>query len=644
MNISSAPVILNRVQTVAYIPSSVDSEDNVVGQLNGHAVLVAIATNQLAVEKGAAIGMAGIDEENIDPLVTAVYENIAGQKLTLPVPVVASMLDKNRQLHRVTKSNQDVVYADTAERDRLEASGQAIGTTTISKANELALLTGDQLSDFGLIRLSPTSRNDLAMELDIAPNSLQYTLAEGQSWKAVRLNLPEYIDSATAKWSIRALRQQTSLKKVNLIILQFESNDGDFTGCMRLAQHLADYDPAEIQTVAFVKDAVVGPAAVLAMACDHLIMAPESRLGGRDDELESVEPLSAGDLEELKPMVVALAEQKETDWSTMMSMLDPSLIVTRYQNRVSRQIRLLGNEEFASLEDRDEWRPLGPIGGGLGISAKIARDNYLARTIAADMDEVEVFYQLESRPATLQPSPTDRWLEDVAAFLASPFVAPWLLFAGFFFFSTEMSAPGLGLPGFLAAICLVLFFWSQFLGGNADWVEVILFVVGVAFVAMEIFVVPGFGVFGIGGLLMIIVSLVLASQSFIIPMTSDEVRQLPYSLMPVLGAGFGMVVAAFALRKILPNSPYLKRLMLEPKIRVDTGLPGSDPEAVVDWSHLNGQIGETTTRLFPAGKARIGGKVYDVISKGQMVDKGAEIIVIEAIGNRVVVRAVDAAD
>ena len=82
--------------------------------------------------------------------------------------------------------------------------------------------------------------------------------------------------------------------------------------------------------------------------------------------------------------------------------------------------------------------------------------------------------------------------------------------------------------------------------------------------------------------------------------------------------------------------------MLEPRSRIDTGLQGqSDPEAVVDWSYLAGQSGETITKLVPSGKARIGGKVYDVITKGQMVAKGQPIVVIEAIGNRIVVKPDD---
>jgi membrane-bound ClpP family serine protease len=158
---------------------------------------------------------------------------------------------------------------------------------------------------------------------------------------------------------------------------------------------------------------------------------------------------------------------------------------------------------------------------------------------------------------------------------------------------------------------------------------------------MEIFVLPGFGVFGIGGIVMVIASLVLASQSFIIPRSPQDFVQMAYSLLPVIGAGVGVIVGAVVMRKLIPHSPYLRRMILEPRAPVDTGLGGHDPEAVVDWSHLAGEPGETITRLAPSGKARIAGKVYDVISKGQMVSKGEAIVVVEAIGNRIVVATKD---
>jgi hypothetical protein len=136
---------------------------------------------------------------------------------------------------------------------------------------------------------------------------------------------------------------------------------------------------------------------------------------------------------------------------------------------------------------------------------------------------------------------------------------------------------------------------------------------------------------------MVIASMILASQEF--SFTASDLEKLPKSLIPALGAAFGFFTALFVLRNVLPHSPVFKRMILaprEPAIELGSGV-SLDPEAIVDWSFLQGRKGEAATRLVPSGKARIDGRVYDVITDGRMVDKGQAIKVIEAIGNRVVV-------
>ena len=110
-------------------------------------------------------------------------------------------------------------------------------------------------------------------------------------------------------------------------------------------------------------------------------------------------------------------------------------------------------------------------------------------------------------------------------------------------------------------------------------------------------------------------------------------------MAPVLAAGLGFFAALFALRNVIPNSPYLNRLILDSRRTKAASFEEEevDAEAVVDWSFLMDRAGETVTRLNPAGKARIGGQVYDVISQGQMIDRGEAIVVVEAVANRVVV-------
>ena len=214
-----------------------------------------------------------------------------------------------------------------------------------------------------------------------------------------------------------------------------------------------------------------------------------------------------------------------------------------------------------------------------------------------------------------------------------------MLLGAFFFISNEMSAPGLGLPGFLGTLCVVLYFWSHWFGGETQLFEILMFVVGIVFIGLEIFVIPGFGIFGIGGILLVAVSIVLAGQDFVVPMNSKDWARVPYSLMPIVGAGLGMVGAVFFLQAAIEKSPFLSRFVLDTNDREDTGLGEGDPEATANWGHLLGKEGVTVTRLNPAGKVKIDGSVYDVISTGLMLDKATKVEVVEAVANRIVVQS-----
>ena len=78
----------------------------------------------------------------------------------------------------------------------------------------------------------------------------------------------------------------------------------------------------------------------------------------------------------------------------------------------------------------------------------------------------------------------------------------------------------------MAAVCFLLFFWSRYLGGTAGWLEVMLFVAGASCVLLEVFVIPGFGIFGLGGGALILASLILASQTFVVPQNDYQFDQL----------------------------------------------------------------------------------------------------------------------
>ena len=515
---------LKRIKTVAYIPGkmvSVDDEENDAGQISGHAVLVALAANQIAIHPDARLGAAGIDEQAVDAFVLEAYRNVASQRLTIQVPVALAMLDKSRELFR-TKTENGPVYVDAEALKKLESEVETLDTVTLSTADQWANLTGTELAEYGLIRSVTPTRAALARQLDISLDALKTERNQDEPWNAIHVQMPDYVDETTVQWISRALDPKIASGKTNLVIFEFDSSSGDVDACLMLARKLGAYDPNDVRTVAFVNKKAAGPAAMVALSCFHVIMQNDGTIGG------DFEPrLPDQKLEDTKQAAAGIAEFRGRDIALVQAMIAPELEVFRYRNKNTGEERLMTELIRDELADAEKWLPQAPQDFAEPVSAANASKLQIARQTVSSIEELKSFYQLENDPERLQPTSVDRWLHRTALFLASPFVAPWLLFIGMFMIFNEVSQPGLGVPGFLGTLCLILYFWSQHLGGNANWLEILLFCAGVIFLLLEMFVVPGFGVFGIGGLIMVVISIVLASQTFVFPTTAEQFNQLP---------------------------------------------------------------------------------------------------------------------
>ena len=621
---------LKSIRTVAWIPAN-DTDTALVG----HAVLTAVSCNEIAMAERASIGNAGIDMDSVPQYVKDVYRGIAKKRLTLPVPLVLSMLGSGEQLERVT-TNVQTVFATESQREELQATGDVVEFSLVTGKGEATQLSSQQMEDFRLLRHRTSSRAELARRFNVSVSQLASTADSGRSWNAVQYKIPSMLDSGEVSWLIRAVDRKL-LGKSDMVILEFGDVNGTNSAALRLAEHLAAIK-SNTRTVAWVSGNCEGMMGIPALACDDVIFGPKGKLGAGDRK-----PPSPADLESYEITIRSVAKQKDRDWSTLMGIANPKMALKKYRNINSNAIRLMGTAEFDELPDMEaaKWISIEKVDIKKGIDAEMAKDVGIGQEqVAASMDVVKSRYQFEAEPESLEPTKTERWLEEFAMFLSNPVVSMMLVFGAFTCFMNELSAPGLGVFGFLGVLLLVAFFWSHHLEGNADWFEILLFVFGLAFVGIELFIVPGFGVFGIGGILMVIASLVLAGQDFIVPDSDEQFERLAWSMLPILGAFGGVIAGAFLLQKVFPNSPLFKRLALEAPTPLEANIDGTDREAVADWGHLQGRKGEAVTPIMPSGKARIDGKVYDVISDGQVVQKGEPIEVIEAVANRVVVRKI----
>ena len=118
------------------------------------------------------------------------------------------------------------------------------------------------------------------------------------------------------------------------------------------------------------------------------------------------------------------------------------------------------------------------------------------------------------------------WIDTLVYLLNTGVVTFLLIVIGLIALTVELGAPGIGIGGLTSLLCFSLFFWSRFLGGTSGWLEVTLFVVGLIFIGAELFVIPGFGVAGVGGIALVLGSLVMASRRFLIPENSEQLTGL----------------------------------------------------------------------------------------------------------------------
>ena len=182
------------------------------------------------------------------------------------------------------------------------------------------------------------------------------------------------------------------------------------------------------------------------------------------------------------------------------------------------------------------------------------------RRRGGELRQFKQHYGLESDPALVEPG----WVDALAHFLHNQSMQAVLIFLGALGIYIELHAPGTGIGAFIAIVAFALFFWSGFLEGTAGWLEVTLFVTGCICLLTEIFVLPGFVVFGVGGGALILTSIVLASQTFFFPQNEYQMAQLQGSLVAMAVGMGGLIGSIWLLNHWLPRAPVLQHVFLSP--------------------------------------------------------------------------------
>lgn len=218
--------------------------------------------------------------------------------------------------------------------------------------------------------------------------------------------------------------------------------------------------------------------------------------------------------------------------------------------------------------------------------------------------------------------------EKIIAFFLNPFISGILILVilgGIYF---ELQTPGVGFPLFAAITSLVLYLVPYYLNGLAEYWEIIALFIGILLLAAEVFVIPGFGIAGIAGIILTLVSLVLIMLNndffnFEFVPLGDIVKA---SVAAVGGVTGGMLLLIFGGAKIVETKAFKKISLNESQKSADGFTVNSNAQLLLN------KKGVANTVLRPSGKILIEGEVYDAFTRGEYIEKGEQVEIIGTEG------------
>jgi membrane-bound serine protease (ClpP class) len=222
-------------------------------------------------------------------------------------------------------------------------------------------------------------------------------------------------------------------------------------------------------------------------------------------------------------------------------------------------------------------------------------------------------------------------------------ISPLLLIIGVIGIYIEMKTPGFGLPGIVGITAFVLYFLGGYVAGLSGLEWVVIFLLGLALVAVELFVYPGTIALGLTGAAMMLAAVIMAMVD-LYPATTPGLPGMP--AMPKLGDFdhslkiLGVTTAASVVA-ILILSRFLPKMAIYRAV-VSQSASGIRTEAVqkAQRASLLGQVGVTVSPLRPGGKAQFGDQILDVISQGDLVPKGTKVRIIGSSATEALVEVV----
>ncbi len=604
------------------------------GEVQRHGVLPLLACDNIYYSKDALVGgVVGDSGEFLSNTIRTAYDEITAGRFARVV--IRKMYAPDLVIVKATNPKGREIFVERGEDPQGEIVLQAgkEGRYDFAAAKTFGISEQEPAETLGalaaILRLSAKSLGDATVSnRELVP------------WRIVLTGPinPELFERFKRRVS-RAVGQGA-----NCLILQFECGQGMAESALEIASFIRDLEKSSrvnpIKTIAFHTTRARDLSLIMSLACSKIIMEEGASLGPLDDALISNPETRLRLRTQLEDLLQEKIASKLEAKLLAEAFLNSSSRIALVVHKVTGETKLIDSEDLVNqpalklelqikpFSKEDENKPL-------RLRAEQATDSRIGmvNTVAKDVESALLSenFKMESVPI----SGTD-WLDELAEFLTHPWTRVVLIMLAITCLILEVKMPGISLPGVLSAFFFVLFFWShsQF-SGQIFWLAIFLFFLGMILIGVEIFILPGFGITGIAGILLVLGSLGLVAYGHW-PKNPDEWVGLGKSMAPYGISCMGALVSVVIIAQFLPSMPMTSKLFLKPPEYDDQPLFAED-ELHQGLAGLLGSIGVAETSLHPSGKAKFGDHWLDVVSDGGFIVQGAKIKVCLVEGSKIVV-------
>ncbi len=373
------------------------------------------------------------------------------------------------------------------------------------------------------------------------------------------------------------------------IVLEINTPGGAVNAADNIAKIMKG---SEVPITAYVSNRALSAGAYIALNADQIIMEPGALMGSAAiiDQAGNAADKKAESF--WHAAMKSAAELNDRDPKYALAMADPDVDLPDY-NAPKGELLTLGDQEAVEV----------------GYAEGIAED----RTELLSMLDLE-----DAKISNAEVSIAER----IARFVTNPIIIPILLSIGSLGLVLELYSPGFGVPGFMGAGALLLFFFGHMIAGFAGWESLLLLIVGVVLIVVEVFI-PGFGIFGVLGAIGVVASIVLASG-----------QSMQYVLLAILIAVAVTVGGSYLFIRIFGYRGFFKKIILSDSTKTELGYVSNTTR-----DELVGMEGTAVTPLRPSGIADFGDERMDVVTEGGYLPSGTKVKIVKTNGSRVVVRA-----